>query len=88
MIPARRKLPGSVFLPNTTERSLRQAIIDMYLLLRQAFVDFAPDPAQSSLAPTENEVVRANTSAVVVRTFTIPSGVKFTIESGARFMIL
>lgn len=84
----RRVLPGSIFLPGTTERSLRQAILDMYLLLRQAILDFFTDPPETTLAPDGDVKIHEGTSAVAVRSFEVASGKKLTIESGARFYIV
>jgi hypothetical protein len=47
-----------------------------------------PDIAISLLAPSVDETITAGYSAVVVRKFTIASGKKLIIGSGARFRIL
>jgi len=47
-----------------------------------------PDIAVSLLAPAVDETIAAGYSAVVVRKYTIASGKKLVIGSGARFRIL
>lgn len=47
-----------------------------------------PDIATSALAPSTDESIDANLSALVVRSYTIASGKKLTLGAGSRFRVL